>query len=170
MNYPISHSLLMVLVWGFLIGLGYFLLQNNKKGSLLLALLVVSHWFLDLVVHRPDLPLAPGLSTKVGLGLWYSWTGTLVVESLLFIGGAYIYLNKTEAKNAIGKWATWGLFAFLLLIHVGNFFGPPPSQVNDIAWVGQLQWVFVIWAFWVDKNRLSLNPETKKNVRKVVSA
>lgn len=170
-NYPISHSLLMVMVWGLLVGLGYFLLQNNRKGAFLLTILVVSHWFLDLIVHRPDLPLAPGLSMKVGLGLWDSWAGTLVVESFLFIAGAYIYLKKTEEKNAVGKWAAWGLFAFLVLIHVGNFFGPLPTQVSDIAWAGQLQWLFVIWAFWIDKNRISIiSGEKKRNIRKVVSA
>lgn len=153
-HYPISHSLLMSMFWGVVVGGLFYLVRKNRKGAVLLGLLVVSHWFLDLIVHRPDLPLAPGVATKVGLGLWYSFAGTLVVEGILFIAGASLYLKKTTAKNNIGKWGAWSLFALLIIIHIGNLWGPAPEQLSDIAWVGQLQWLFVIFAFWIDKNRM----------------
>ena len=71
-NYPISHSLLMAVVWGALIGGMYWMLRRDRRGGVVLGLLVVSHWLLDLPVHRPDLPLWPGSSVKVGLGAWNS--------------------------------------------------------------------------------------------------
>ena len=49
-----------------------------------------SHWLLDLVVHRPDLPFYPGPSPKVGLGLWHSLPGTLVVELGLLAVGLWV--------------------------------------------------------------------------------
>ncbi|MFA6945555.1 MAG: hypothetical protein WC220_06585 [Pedobacter sp.] len=39
-------------------------------------------------------------------------------------------------------------------IRAGNMFGPPPPDVNAIAWAGHLQWIFVILAFYADKNRM----------------
>src|ERR1044071_279259 len=85
--YPVSHSLLMVLVWGLVFGLLYRLFRKDKQASVILALCVVSHWFLDLIVHIPDLPLYPGNSPMFGLGLWRSMTGTLIVEMILFASG-----------------------------------------------------------------------------------
>ena len=70
-SYPWSHSLLMSAVWGALFGGLYYLLAKDRRGALVLALLVVSHWLLDFVTHRPDLPLMPGESVKLGLGLYF---------------------------------------------------------------------------------------------------
>jgi len=57
--YPYSHSLLTVLVWSLLIGFIYFIVKKNKAVSIYLGALVLSHWLLDLIAHRPDLPLVP---------------------------------------------------------------------------------------------------------------
>lgn len=67
--YPFTHSLLGVIIWSFLIGGLYYFFKKNLKGSLLLGGLVLSHWVLDLITHRPDLPILPGFTLKVGLGL-----------------------------------------------------------------------------------------------------
>lgn len=155
-HYPISHSLLMVLVWAFVFGLVYWLLKKDKRAAIVLALCVVSHWFLDLVVHVPDLPLYPGNSPVLGFGLWRSVTMTLVVEMLLFIAGVLIYARATKANNKTGSFAFWGLVAFLFIVHLMNIFGDPPPSVKAIAWAGQLQWLIVLWGYWVDKNRISV--------------
>ena len=151
--YPFTHSLLMATVWGLLFGLVYWLLRKNRKAALVLGLCVVSHWLLDLVVHRPDLPLIPGDSIKVGLGLWNSPAGTLIVEGIIFTLGLWLYLRTTRARNKAGMYGFWGLIIFLIAIYFSNFFGPPPPSVAAIAWAGHLQWLFVIWGYWVDKNR-----------------
>jgi hypothetical protein len=152
-HYPITHSLLMVCVWGALFGLVYWLVRKNGRGAVLLGLCVVSHWVLDLVVHRPDLPIYPGGSQHVGLGLWNSVIGTVIVEGIIYIVGIILYLRTTQAKNRAGSLGFWGLVIFLAIIHIANLTGPPPPSVQMIAWAGQLQWLFVLWAYWVDRNR-----------------
>jgi hypothetical protein len=152
-HYPISHEFLSVLLWGVVIGGIYFAIKKDRKTSLWLGLLVVSHWILDFISHRPDLPLLPGLDIKVGLGLWNSLIGTILVEGGLFVFGVCYYVQSTKAKNKIGLWALWGLVAFLVIIYLGNLFGPPPPAVKPIAYLGLLQWLLVIWAYWIDHNR-----------------
>jgi hypothetical protein len=104
-------------------------------------------------MHRPDLPLFPGNSPKVGLGLWNSLIGSIIVEGVVFAVGLSLYLRTTRAIDKIGQIGFWALISFLVFIQVGNYFGPPPAQVSDIAWVGQLQWILVLWGYWVDKHR-----------------
>jgi hypothetical protein len=151
-HYPFTHSLAAVLLWGFLFGLAYLGLKRYPRGAIVLGALVVSHWLLDLVVHRPDLPLYPG-SAKVGLGLWDSVAGTLIVELAVFGLGAALYLKTTRSKDRIGAWALWSLLGFLLLVHLGNLLGPPPPSVTAVAWVGQAQWLLVLWGYWIDRHR-----------------
>jgi membrane-bound metal-dependent hydrolase YbcI (DUF457 family) len=152
-DYPITHSLLMACVWGILMGGVFWLIHKNSRIAIVIALCVVSHWVLDLLMHRPDLPLYPGDSPKLGFGLWNSLPGSLLVEGALFLAGVVLYLRTTTPKNKTGIYSFWALIAFLVVIHVGNLFGPPPPSVSAIAWAGQLQWLFVIWAYWVDRNR-----------------
>jgi len=151
--YPFTHSLIGVLIWGFLVGGVYYILKKNIRSAILIGALVVSHWILDFIVHSPDLPLVPGLDVKVGLGLWNTILGTLIFESAIFIIGVVIYYGITIAKNKKGEYGYWGLILFIAVIYISNIFGPPPPDVETIAWVGNLQWLFVFWAYWVDKNR-----------------
>jgi len=151
--YPFTHSLLGAIVWGVLFGLVYFFIRKKLKTAIILGALVVSHWLLDLIVHIPDLLLIPGLDLKVGFGLWNSLVGTLLVEGLIFLAGIYFYLKTTKAKNKTGIFALWGLILFLVLIYIGNLFGPPPDSVQVIAIVGNAQWLIILWGYWIDKNR-----------------
>jgi membrane-bound metal-dependent hydrolase YbcI (DUF457 family) len=152
-HYPVSHSLLAVLGWAVALALAYFAIRRERREALVLGLLVVSHWLLDALVHRPDLPLFPGDSPRVGLGLWQSVPGTLAVELALLAAGVWIYLRTTEARDSTGRWALYGLVAFLLLIYASNVLGPPPPSVEAIAWVGHAQWLLVAWGYWVDAHR-----------------
>jgi hypothetical protein len=152
-HYPISHSLLAVLGWAVLVGGAHFLSRREKRAALLVAALVLSHWLLDLLVHRPDLPLMPGAETWVGLGAWNSLPVTLLLEVPLFVAGVWLYARATVAKDAAGRWGLWSLVASLLVIYAANLFGPPPPEVSAIAWAGQLQWLLVIWAYWLDRQR-----------------
>jgi hypothetical protein len=156
-HYPISHSMLGVLFWAVLFGGIYFVSKKDAMTSVWLSILVFSHWLLDLFTHRPDLPLAPGQGiTKVGLGLWNSLVGTLVLELGLFAAGIYLYLHSTKSKNKTGLYAFWVLIVFLLIVYVNNIFGPPPpADVTIIGFVGLSQWLLVIWAYWIDRNRES---------------
>jgi hypothetical protein len=151
--YPITHSLLAVLIWGLVIGGIYYAFKKNLKNSLWVGGLVVSHWILDLIVHRPDLPLIPGSGIKVGFSLWNSMTATVLVEGLIFILGIYFYIQTTRAKNRTGVIALWALIIFLVLIYISNLFGPPPPSEQMIGAVGLSQWLLIAWGYWIDRNR-----------------
>lgn len=84
--YPWSHSLLMTIVWASVFALIYRLVTGYGRGALVLWMGVVTHWILDWITHRPDMPLYPG-SPRFGLGLWNSVAGTLVVELCMFALG-----------------------------------------------------------------------------------
>ncbi|HET7117976.1 MAG TPA: hypothetical protein VFI29_15880 [Hanamia sp.] len=155
--FPFSHSLLMDMVWGILFGLVYFIIKRNYKGAVILGLCVVSHWILDLLVHRPDLPLFPGDSPLVGFGLWNYPAIAIAVEGLIFIIGLLLYLRTTKAKNKVGRYAFWALILFLVLIYLSNLFGAPPPSATAVAWAGELQWLLIAWAYWIDRNRIIRN-------------
>lgn len=155
LHYPYTHSLLMGIVWGVLSGIVYYLVKRDKRGGLVVGLSVLSHWFLDVLVHVADLPLSPFGEFKVGLGLWNHVAIELVVESLIFFTGVIIYATYTRAKNRIGKWALWTLVIFLLLITLSNTFGPPPPDSIMILFFSFviLMTLIVSLSYWVDKNR-----------------
>jgi membrane-bound metal-dependent hydrolase YbcI (DUF457 family) len=152
-HYPITHSLLAVLIWGAIIGGIYYFVKKNIKNSIWVGGLVVSHWILDLIVHRPDLPLIPGGAVKVGFGLWNDPVATVIVEGLIFILGIYFYIQTTRAKNRTGAASMWVLIIFLVIIYINNLFGPPPPSEQAIGIVGLSQWLLVAWAYWIDRNR-----------------
>lgn len=117
--YPFSHSLIFVLGWSIVLGVVYFLIKKNKTNALIVGLLVLSHWLLDLIVHRPDLPILPN-GPDVGFGLWNSVIATIIVEGAVFIIGSMIYLKRTKAKDNTGKISLWSLLIFLAVVYVLN--------------------------------------------------
>ena len=152
-HYPVSHSLAAVFGWAVLVGGIYLLLLRERIGALVVGLLILSHWGLDAIVHRPDLPLFPGSATVVGMDAWSSLPLTLAIELPLFALGVWLYARASSPKDAVGHWGLVTLVVFLLVIYAGNLFGPPPPSAVAIAWVGQLQWLLVIWGYWIDKHR-----------------
>jgi len=153
-HYPYSHSLLALIVWGILLGLIYrTVARSSWRAALVLFALVVSHWVLDVVVHRPDMPLAPGLSSRLGLGLWNSVPGTLAVEFLLYVIGAVAYLKSTVARDRVGSIGLWMLLLFLSIVELANVLGPPPPSVLAVTWSAQAMWLLVAWGYWVDRHR-----------------
>jgi len=152
-HYPISHSLVAVLGWALLVALSHFFAKRSGAAAAVLGALVVSHWVLDALMHRPDLPLAPGVDLFVGLGGWSSMPLTIVLEGAIFAIGVWLYSRVTTATDATGRWSFRALVAFLALIQAGNLFGAPPPSVDAIAWVGQSQWLLVAWGYWVDRHR-----------------
>jgi hypothetical protein len=153
--YPYTHSLLMGLVWGIVVGGIYWLFKRDTRGTLVIGFCVLSHWFLDLIVHTTDLPLTPFGDYKVGFGLWNYVAATLIVEFAIFLTGTYIYATFTKAKNKIGSWAFWTLVVVLILFQLANTFGPAPSDsvVNLFVSFTSLVAIIVGLAYWVDRNR-----------------
>ena len=155
--YPISHSLLAVVCWAFVLGAVYYVTRRYRRGAVVVGLAVLSHWLLDALTHRPDLPLYPGGDWRIGLGLWSSVAATLAVELFLFAVGIWLYLRTTRALDRAGTVGLWSLVIFLILIYAGNIFGDPPPSVGALAWVAQAQWLLVLWGYWVDRHRQTLH-------------
>ncbi|HWF13541.1 MAG TPA: hypothetical protein VG272_07380 [Candidatus Acidoferrales bacterium] len=153
-SYPISHSLVAQLGWGALLSLIYFALKRNGRSALLLGALVPTHWFLDFIAHRPDMPIYPG-GAKFGLGMWQSVPWTISVEYVLFAAGIALYLNATRAKDGKGKWAFWSLVGLLGVLYTASLFGPPPPSVRALALSALAIWLTVPWAAWADRHRQS---------------
>ena len=152
-DYPISHSLLTVIGWGALVGTIYFAVRRHARGAWILAAGVFSHWILDAISHRPDMPLAPGLTKFVGLGLWNSVFASVIVEGLLFLIGVCIYARITSAVDWKGRFAYWAFVGALAFFWLVNIFGPPPPDVDAIGWVGLTVLIFVPWGYWIDEHR-----------------
>lgn len=151
-DYPVTHSLTAVLGWSVAMAIAIFIVRFSKREAVVTGGLVASHWLLDFVTHRPDLPLWPD-GPRVGLGLWSSVPATVIVESCLFVAGLAIYLRATRARDRAGSIALWTLVAFLALIYVANITSPPPPSADAIGWVGLAQWLFVPWGWWIDRHR-----------------
>ena len=152
-SYPYSHSLVALVIWGVLIGSAYRGIAGGRRIFGVLGALVVSHWVLDYVTHRPDMPLYPG-SPKFGLGLWNSIPATVAIETVMYAAGLWIYLKSTRARDRIGRWAFLSLAALLMVIYAANLLSPPPPSV-DALWMVALigAALFTLWAWWADKHR-----------------
>jgi hypothetical protein len=152
-SYPVSHSLAMLIVWGVVFG-GLYHLQNGGRGVLaVLAALVVSHWVLDFVTHRPDMPLYPG-GARYGLGLWRSVAATVAVEVPMYLAGLWIYLGATRPRDGAGRWGFAALAVFLLIAYAGNLMGPPPPSIQAL-WMFAIAGsaIILIWSWWADSHR-----------------
>ena len=112
-----------------------------------------SHWLLDFITHRPDMPLYPGSAVSVGLGLWNSRAGTMVVESAMFAAGVWIYARCTRAKDRSGTIGFWAMVVMLVLLYVSTAFGPPPPNEKILKVAAFIAWVFLPWAWWFDRHR-----------------
>jgi len=152
-NYPWSHSLAMELVFGAALGAVYFAVTRYPIGAIVVALLVPSHWVLDLIVHRPDLPLYPGGTARFGLGLWNKPTATMIVEGIVFVAGLTIYARATRPRDRIGRYGLWALATFLVVLYLVSTFSPPPSSVKVLAWSAMIGWPLTLWPWWVDRHR-----------------
>ena len=152
-SYPWSHSLVMACVWGTLAA-GLVAWRGAPRGlAILVGAVVVSHWFLDAVVHVPDLPLWPNASLLIGLGLWNSVPGTLLVEGALYILGIAAYVSGTRAKDRIGSIGLWAFLLFSAAVWVAGPWSPPPPSQQGLAWFSFLGWLLVAWAAWADGHR-----------------
>lgn len=154
-SYPYSHSLAFVLLWSALAACVYWAATRYAAGATALGLGVLSHWVLDWVSHRPDMPLWPG-SPKVGLGLWGSLPATVAVELALFAGGLWLYVTSTRAAGTVGRWSFAAYVAFLGILYVSSLFGPPPPNVEALRAVALTAWLFPLWAHWFDRDRRSV--------------
>ncbi len=127
---PYTHSLLAAVAWSLAGAAAYALLARpaSSRSTAIVGLAVFSHWVLDFIVHRPDLPLYDN-TMKVGLGLWNAPVVALALEGGLLLAGVVLYLRRTAARPL-----PMVLFAgAMLAIHSSVFFGPPPASAKTAA-------------------------------------
>jgi hypothetical protein len=143
----------MAVVWATSFALIYYGITRYGLGAAAIWIGVVSHWVLDWISHRPDMPLYPG-GPKYGLGLWNSIAGTMVVELGMMAVGVWLYVQTTRARDRIGRYAFAAYVGLLLVLYVGDRFSGPPPSVADIAWTGIAASVILVpWAWWFDRHR-----------------
>ena len=151
-SYPWSHSLLMLAVWGVLAYIAHRR-GGGQRAAVVLGALVVSHWVLDVVTHRPDMPLVPFGGPRLGFGLWNHPAAELLLEGAMYAAGAWLYFRSTRPRDAVGRWAVPVLLLTLGAIWLAASFGPPPPSVDVVAWSGLVGWLFFAWAWWGDAHR-----------------
>lgn len=158
-SYPYSHSLVALALWGLALGIVAYRGDRHRRWSSLtvVAALVLSHWVLDAITHRPDMPLYPG-GPKVGLGLWNSIPATIGVETLMFAAGAWIYARATGPRDGIGRWSFVAMLIVLYGIYLGNVFGGPPPSVAAI-WIAGITGgaLLIAWSSWIDRHRVPVD-------------
>ena len=152
--YPFTHSLAAAIVWSILLGAIYYSIRRDRRSAMIIGALVLSHWILDLPMHRPDLQLWPGSSVRVGLGAWNSIPLTIVLELAVFLGGLAVYLRTTRARDRTGSWSLWSMVALLLLIFFSGFVSAPPPNGKAVGYAALGIWLFVPWSYWIDRHRV----------------
>jgi membrane-bound metal-dependent hydrolase YbcI (DUF457 family) len=152
-SYPWTHSLVMSVVWGLVLVALARARGVPSSLSLLLVMLVVSHWVLDFVSHAPDMPLWPGSSPRFGLALWNSIPVTLVVEGAIWAAGILIYLRTKAAQGERPGWRFWSLVALVTVMWISSPFQPPPPSVRALGWFALMGWIVVPWSAWADRRR-----------------
>jgi membrane-bound metal-dependent hydrolase YbcI (DUF457 family) len=153
-SYPWSHSLLFATVWSGLVMFVTRRLYRSWRVGAILGGLVLSHWVLDFITHRPDLPLWPG-GPLVGAGLWNSIAGTLLIEGSLLAFGVWLYLGSTTTRDATGRWALVALVVVTGLIWVTQPWSPAPPGAMAVAWGALILWLLPPWARVIEAHRRS---------------
>ena len=151
-SYPWSHSLLVVMGWSGLGALVGRKLYGSWRAGSLLGGLILSHWALDFITHRPDLPLWPA-GPLVGLGLWNSVPGTILVETILLATGLWLYIGVTSRRDPVGQWSLVALVALTGLIWVTQPWAPVPPTATAVAWGALILWLLPPWAVWIERHR-----------------
>lgn len=158
-DFPWSHSLAALVVWATIFAGLYWLATRYRPGAVVLWFGVISHWVLDWITHRADMPLYPG-SPRYGLRLWDSIAGTMIVELAMLAAGVWLYARATRARDRIGRYGFVAYIVFLLVLYIGDRFSGPPPDVQSLIWVSIVFVpLFLISAWWFDRHRAPARAE-----------
>jgi hypothetical protein len=149
-HYPWSHSLVMSVVWGFVL-VGLARSRRVPVSASVLVALVVSHWVLDFVSHAPDMPLWPGPSPRLGLGLWNSVPLTFAVEGAMWVAALLVYIRMRQRWQWSARLAFWSFVAVTTLMWVTSPWSPPPPSAQALGWFALIGWIVIPWAVLADR-------------------
>jgi hypothetical protein len=158
--YPYTHSLAAGVAWAAIAFMGYRVItrmQGSQRVAGILALAVLSHWFLDLIVHQPDLDIYDE-GRKVGLDLWNHPVIEVIVEYLLLFGGMLFYFKNSSELSKKRRIATVVLCIFMSAVQLIGSFGPPPASVKAMAISGFVIYLlFTGLAAWAEGRQAKAN-------------
>ena len=156
---PYTHSLVAAIAWSVAVAAVCKVLFRWKgwASGAWVGVAVFSHWVIDLLVHRPDLPLW-GDTAKVGLGLWNHAALSFALEAAVLGAGLALYLVRTRARNAAGRYAPIVFALAMLAIQGSTFFAPPPGSVRLLAVTALASYfAFAAIAGWIDRQRVGVS-------------
>jgi hypothetical protein len=153
---PWTHGLVAAIAWS------WFVFRFSKNA--VFGACVFSHWILDFIAHRPDLPLFRG-GTVVGLGLWRFREASYLVEVGLLIAGFLIYQQTTRAKTRAGEYAMKVFVGALILLEGYNLYGPEPANIQQVAISAEVAYCVLAAVAW----RLDLLREPIERVEPPIS-
>lgn len=131
---PYTHSLLGGAAFAAALAVAVWIWRRDLGYALLAGAVVLSHWLVDLLVHRPDLTIA-GSPPKLGLGLWNVPAVAIPLELGLTFGALAFYLSRTRGPAL----PPILLAAILVVLQAVSWFGPPPTEAS---WVTSLVAMF----------------------------
>jgi hypothetical protein len=152
---PYTHSLPGALAWAAGAAILYRVLTGSSRGSVMVGVAVFSHWPLDLLVHRPDLPLYDN-TAKVGLGLWDYPYVTLLIEAALLFGAMGLYLAASQTPTRRGRYAIPVFGAAMLVMQASMLFTPPPPSEQAMAATALIAYaVLAAVIAWLERGRVA---------------
>lgn len=136
--FPLSHGLAASVAWSIATGFVAFaasahLGASRARAAALVSAAVFSHWLLDLLVHRPELPVAGAGSAMVGLGLWRRMPLALAVEALVLITGLALFLPGAQLSRSRKAWLLVLCVVVLVFTVLGMTVAPAPFSANASA-------------------------------------
>jgi membrane-bound metal-dependent hydrolase YbcI (DUF457 family) len=152
---PYTHSLVAAVIWSVTVAVVVMLLPRiaTRSAAIWIGAAVFSHWVLDVLVHRPDLPIYDD-TMKIGLGLWNFPAIALALEVALLFGGMVMYLRVTKPINAVGRFGLPVFGVVMVAIQSYVFFGPAPTSPAAAATTALVSYVvFAALAEWLARQR-----------------
>ena len=162
--FPYSHGLVASLAWSAVAAVmacaGYARLQAARwRVAALIAAAVFSHWLLDALVHRPELPLAGAASAKVGLGLWNGMPVALAVEAAIVVVGLLLFLPGSRLPRGKALALAALSLALLAFTVAGMTMAPAPPSALAMAGSSLVTLVVVCsLAFWLGRVPREMRP------------
>jgi hypothetical protein len=154
---PWTHSLIGAIGWGTAFAVVIRLMHGSWTAGAIGGAVVVSHWVVDLLVHRPDLTLA-GNTPALGLGLWnHPWI-EIPLELAFAFGGLWFFVSRTRPIGGAGKWSPIALAAGMAVFQAINWLTPQPGEASPAppatGWLGLLAYgLLAALAWWVARTR-----------------
>ena len=136
--FPYSHGLLASVLWSTVAGAVALLGCSSRPAlkwrvAVLVAAAVFSHWLLDALVHRPELPLTGSTSSVVGLALWNNMPVALGAEATIVAVGLYLFVPGSGMSRGRSIALTVLTLVVLAFTGAGMTIAPPPPSALAMA-------------------------------------